>query len=239
MNKKETIYKYLKLTKTFISGIKTKLLKYLNRIYETIKSLYVKCEIKVKFIKHRTIILSIIASAILLTFIGVTIINRDKSVVKVCESTIDYNKGIGLTFYVGKDGKTINKIQKNDTVSLGFIENNLTKENSKEILEEYKTNVKFIYEDTLSKYGDLEWFSVEIIEEEDMIKSIYTFNVNSKKFDYDKYKTLIEEFSLEYYYDIDEGKFIYDEAKFLSKNTPLGNIENISCYTEEQIKNAN
>ena len=56
----------------------------------------------------------------------------------VCESSVDYNKGIGYTFYVGHNGKNIDTIEKNDTVSLKFIKKNLGEENAKQILEEYK-----------------------------------------------------------------------------------------------------
>ena len=63
---------------------------------------------------------------------------RDKSEVRVCESTTSYNKGIGFTFYIGADGQTITAIEKNDKVSLDFIKKNVTEENAKQILEEYK-----------------------------------------------------------------------------------------------------
>lgn len=161
--------------------------------------------------------------------------NRDKSVVKICESSIDYNKGIGLTFHVGKDGKTVEIIEKNDTVSLDFIKKNLTDENSKKILTEYKKNAKFFYEDTMKKYKGIPWFTAEIEENDNMIKAIYKFNVADKSFDYDKYKNLLEEFSLQYYYDINEKKFIYDEEVYLSKNTPLGNIENVTCTSGKEL----
>lgn len=162
-----------------------------------------------------------------------------KSAIMICESSVEYNKGIGLTFYIENDGKTIEKIEKNDTVSLEFIENNLEVENSEEILEEYKKNVKFIYENTMEKYKDVKWFDAELIEEDSFIKTIYTFDVSHRDFDYEKYKSLLEEFSLEYYYNIEEEKFIYDEMSFLSSNTPLGNIKNIICYDSTQKNDEN
>ena len=177
---------------------------------------------------------------LLISFTGILIydyINLDKSVIKVCESSIDYNKGIGLTFYVSSDGKTIEKIEKNDTVTLEFIEKNMnTGENTEKILEEYKKNLKFIYDATLEKYKDVEWFSASLVEDEGMVKTKYIFDVSNPDFDYDKYKDLISEFALEYYYDMEKHMFIYDEDEFLSGNTPLGTISEVGCHTAEVIQ---
>lgn len=186
-------------------------------------------------VKKNKKFLIVIAAVVIMAICGgsYAYIHRDKSAVKICESTIDYNKGIGLTFYVGKDGKTIDKIEKVDTVSLEFIKKNLSEEDAQEILKEYKTNAKFLYEDTLNKYKDVSWFKADIYETDGLMRTTYTFDVASKDFNYDKYKSLIEEFSLEYYYNKEEGKFIYNEEEFLSPNTPLGNIESVGCYTGE------
>lgn len=154
---------------------------------------------------------------------------QDHSKVMVCESTTSYNKGIGLTFYLDKDGETIEKIEKSDKVSLDFIKNNLTTENTEQILEEYKENVKFLYDDTVETYKDVKWFSADLKEDDDYIQTIYTFDVSDEDFNYEKYKSLLSEFSLDYYYDSTAGKFVYNEEKFLSDSTPLGNIESVAC----------
>lgn len=219
--------KFIETLKRVLSSIKKLLNKILNK--ENLNK-----ENLLHFAKKYKIYL--IAIAVVIVAIGggcYAYSHRDKSAVKVCESTIDYNKGIGLTFYVGKDGETIDKIEKVDTVSLEFIKKNLSEENAQEILNEYKTNAKFLYEDTLNKYKDVSWFKADIHEEDGMMRTTYTFDVSSKDFNYDKYKSLIEEFSLEYYYNKDAGKFIYNEEEFLSQNTPLGNIESVGCYTSE------
>ena len=160
-------------------------------------------------------------------------INRDQSAIKVCESSIDYNKGIGLTFYVGKDGKTIDKIEKNDTVSIDFIKNNLTddEKNSEKILEEYKKKAEELFDLTVEKYQNIPWFAAEIEQDESYIHIKYSFNISHESFNYEEHEDLIKEFALQYYYNTDESKFIFDEAVYLSENTPLGNIDKITCST--------
>lgn len=182
-------------------------------------------------IPNKAIIVSLLVGG--LFFSGCMLyINRDKSMVKVCESRFDYNKGIGLTFYVGKDGRTIDKIEKNDTVSLDFIEANLTKdkESSKKILDEYKKNAEFFFNETVEKYKDISWLSANLEKKDNYIKAVYTFDVSHKDFNFDKYKNVLEEFSLQYYFNKEEKKFIYDETVLLSDKTPLGTIENVGCY---------
>ena len=139
---------------------------------------------------------------------------RDKSEVRVCESTTSYNKGIGFTFYIGADGQTITAIEKNDKVSLDFIKKNVTEENAKQILEEYKK---------------LDFFSSDIKVKSDSISTKYRFDVNSKKFKYKKYEAMMNDFGLNYYYNEDLGKFVYNEEQFLSASTPLGGIDNVKC----------
>lgn len=154
---------------------------------------------------------------------------RDKSEVRVCESTTSYNKGIGFTFYIGDDGQTITAIEKNDKVSLDFIKKNVTEENAKQILEEYKKNVKSTYEENVEKYKKLDFFSSDIKVKSDSISTKYRFDVSSKKFKYKKYEAMMNDFGLNYYYNEDLGKFVYNEEQFLSASTPLGGIDNVQC----------
>lgn len=154
---------------------------------------------------------------------------RDKSEVRVCESTTSYNKGIGFTFYIGADGQTITAIEKNDKVSLDFIKKNVTEENTKQILEEYKKNVKSTYEENVEKYKKLDFFSSDIKVKSDSISTKYRFDVSSKKFKYKKYEAMMNDFGLNYYYNEDLGKFVYNEEQFLSASTPLGGIDNVQC----------
>lgn len=154
---------------------------------------------------------------------------RDKSEVRVCESTTSYNKGIGFTFYIGADGQTITAIEKNDKVSLDFIKKNVTEENAKQILEEYKKNVKSTYEENVEKYKKLDFFSSDIKVKSDSISTKYRFDVSSKKFKYKKYEAMMNDFGLNYYYNEDLGKFVYNEEQFLSASTPLGGIDNVKC----------
>lgn len=154
---------------------------------------------------------------------------RDKSEVRVCESTTSYNKGIGFTFYIGADGQTITAIEKNDKVSLDFIKKNVTEENAKQILEEYKKNVKSTYEENVEKYKKLDFFSSDIKVKSDSISTKYRFDVSSKKFKYKKYEAMMNDFGLNYYYNEDLGKFVYNEEQFLSASTPLGGIDNVQC----------
>lgn len=154
---------------------------------------------------------------------------RDKSEVRVCESTTSYNKGIGFTFYIGADGQTITAIEKNDKVSLDFIKKNVTEENTKQILEEYKKNVKSTYEENVEKYKKLDFFSSDIKVKSDSISTKYRFDVSSKKFKYKKYEAMMNDFGLNYYYNEDLGKFVYNEEQFLSASTPLGGIDNVKC----------
>lgn len=154
---------------------------------------------------------------------------RDKSEVRVCESTTSYNKGIGFTFYIGDDGQTITAIEKNDKVSLDFIKKNVTEENAKQILEEYKKNVKSTYEENVEKYKNLDFFSSDIKVKSDSISTKYRFDVSSKKFKYKKYEAMMNDFGLNYYYNEDLGKFVYNEEQFLSASTPLGGIDNVKC----------
>lgn len=154
---------------------------------------------------------------------------RDKSEVRVCESTTSYNKGIGFTFYIGDDGQTITAIEKNDKVSLDFIKKNVTEENAKQILKEYKKNVKSTYEENVEKYKNLDFFSSDIKVKSDSISTKYRFDVSSKKFKYKKYEAMMNDFGLNYYYNEDLGKFVYNEEQFLSASTPLGGIDNVKC----------
>lgn len=154
---------------------------------------------------------------------------KDKSEVRVCESTTSYNKGIGFTFYIGADGQTITAIEKNDKVSLDFIKKNVTEENTKQILEEYKKNVKSTYEENVEKYKKLDFFSSDIKVKSDSISTKYRFDVSSKKFKYKKYEAMMNDFGLNYYYNEDLGKFVYNEEQFLSASTPLGGIDNVKC----------
>ena len=154
---------------------------------------------------------------------------KDKSEVRVCESTTSYNKGIGFTFYIGADGQTITAIEKNDKVSLDFIKKNVTEENTKQILEEYKKNVKSTYEENVEKYKKLDFFSSDIKVKSDSISTKYRFDVSSKKFKYKKYEAMMNDFGLNYYYNEDLGKFVYNEEQFLSASTPLGGIDNVQC----------
>lgn len=154
---------------------------------------------------------------------------KDKSEVRVCESTTSYNKGIGFTFYIGADGQTITAIEKNDKVSLDFIKKNVTEENTKQILEEYKKNVKSSYEENVEKYKKLDFFSSDIKVKSDSISTKYRFDVSSKKFKYKKYEAMMNDFGLNYYYNEDLGKFVYNEEQFLSASTPLGGIDNVKC----------
>ena len=96
-------------------------------------------EPKERSINIKRVILLLLALVLVVGGIGGGVyffLHRDQSAVMVCESQTDYNKGIGLTFYLGEDGKTIEQIDKVDTVSLDFISNNLNTENTKEIFDE-------------------------------------------------------------------------------------------------------
>ena len=168
---------------------------------------------------------------------GVTFIGRDKSFTKVCESTTDYNKGIGYTFYVGHDGKTIDTIEKDDTVSLDFIKKNLGKENAEQILEEYKKKTQQTYKDTVEKYSKYDFFDSSIKVSKDKIAVKYRIRVADESFNYKKNKTILDEFGMTYFYNADKKQFVYDEDAFLSDKIPLGSIENVEChYSSKTIK---
>ncbi len=157
---------------------------------------------------------------------------RDKSAVYVCESQTSYNKGVGTTFYVGKDGKTIEVIENVNTVTLDFISNNMDvdEESSKKILEEYKENLRDSFRKSQDKYKDYSWLSGTIEETDSSIKVVYAFDVADEAFDYSAYqadKDLSKQFPLEYYWNEEEGKFIYNESKILGTDNPLSQIENV------------
>lgn len=160
--------------------------------------------------------------------------HRDQSVTKVCESNISYNKGIGYTFYVGKDGKTIDTIEKNDTVSLNFIKKNLGDENAEQILSEYKNKTKESYETVVDKYKKYSWFSSDIKITKKKVAVNYRIRVSDETFSYKKYEDVMSEFGMTYFYDQDKKAFIYDESSFLSTQIPLGSIEGVQCYTSDK-----
>lgn len=161
---------------------------------------------------------------------GVAFMGRDKSFTKVCESTTEYNKGIGYTFYVGHDGKTIDTIEKDDTVSLDFIKKNLGKENAEQILEEYKKKTQQTYKDTVEKYSKYDFFDSSIKVSKDKVAVKYRIRVADEKFSYKKNKDILDEFGMTYFYNADKKQFVYDEDAFLSDKIPLGSIENVECH---------
>lgn len=183
-------------------------------------------------INIKRVILLLLALVLVIGGIGGGVyffLHRDQSAVMVCESQTDYNKGIGLTFYLGEDGKTIEQIDKVDTVSLDFISNNLNTENTEEIFAEYKKSMEEQFNQTVEKYKSYGWFSANLDNQDDYIRTTYSFDVSSKDFKYGDVEEMMKEFTLDYYYNTDEKAFIYDEAKFLDTSTPLGSIENVQC----------
>ena len=195
-------------------------------------------EPKERSINIKRVILLLLALVLVVGGIGGGVyffLHRDQSAVMVCESQTDYNKGIGLTFYLGEDGKTIEQIDKVDTVSLDFISNNLNTENTEEIFAEYKKSMEEQFNQTVEKYKSYSWFHATLDNQDDYIKTTYSFNVGSKDFKYEDVEEMMKEFTLDYYYNKDEKAFIYDEAKFLDTSTPLGSIENVQC-TKTDIK---
>lgn len=96
-------------------------------------------------------------------------------------------------------------------------------------MEEYKKNVKSTYEENVEKYKKLDFFSSDIKVKSDSISTKYRFDVSSKKFKYKKYEAMMNDFGLNYYYNEDLGKFVYNEEQFLSASTPLGGIDNVKC----------
>lgn len=172
----------------------------------------------------------IACSAVLVGGLGTwALVGRDRSKTMVCESTVDYNKGIGYTFYLGRNGKSIDTIEKNDTVSLKFIKKNLGEENAQQILDEYKKKTTDTYNQTVEKYKKYSFFSSEIKETDSQIVVNYRIRVADENFSYQKYKDILEDFGMVYFYDSDTDSFTYNEDKFLSEDIPLGSIEDVSC----------
>ena len=160
---------------------------------------------------------------------GAAFITRDQSKTMVCESSVDYNKGIGYTFYVGHNGKDIDTIEKNDTVSLKFIKKNLGEENAKQILEEYKKKTEESYKNTVEKYSKYSFFDSDIKITKDKVAVNYRIRVADESFSYTKYKDVLDEFGMSYFYNAQKDAFIYDETEFLSEDIPLGSIEDVAC----------
>lgn len=175
-------------------------------------------------------IAAIACSVVLVAGLGTwALVGRDRSRTMVCESTVDYNKGIGYTFYLGRNGKTIDTIEKNDTVSLKFIEKNLGEGNAQQILDEYKKKTTDTYNQTVEKYKKYSFFSSEIKETDSKIVVNYRIRVADENFSYQKYKDVLEDFGMAYFYDSDTDSFTYNEENFLSKDIPLGSIEDVGC----------
>lgn len=160
---------------------------------------------------------------------GAAFITRDQSKTMVCESSVDYNKGIGYTFYVGHNGKNIDTIEKNDTVSLKFIKKNLGEENAKQIFEEYKKKTEESYKNTVEKYSKYSFFDSDIKITKDKVAVNYRIRVADESFSYTKYKDVLDEFGMSYFYNAQKNAFIYDETEFLSDDIPLGSIEDVAC----------
>lgn len=160
---------------------------------------------------------------------GAAFITRDQSKTMVCESSVDYNKGIGYTFYVGHNGRDIDTIEKNDTVSLKFIKKNLGEENAKQILEEYKKKTEESYKNTVEKYSKYSFFDSDIKITKDKVAVNYRIRVADESFSYTKYKDVLDEFGMSYFYNAQKDAFIYDETEFLSEDIPLGSIEDVAC----------
>lgn len=192
---------------------------------------------KLKELVHKSNKAKVIIGLLVVLIPGVCVIgymHRDQSVTKVCESNISYNKGIGYTFYVGHDGKTIDTIEKNDTVSLSFIKKNLGDENAEEILSEYKNKTKESYETVTKKYKKYSWFSSDIQITKKKVVVNYRIKVSDKTFSYKKYEDVMSEFGMTYFYNQDKKAFIYDESAFLSTQIPLGSIEGVQCYSSDK-----
>ena len=133
---------------------------------------------------------------------GAAFITRDQSKTMVCESSVDYNKGIGYTFYVGHNGKDIDTIEKNDTES---------------------------YKNTVEKYSKYSFFDSDIKITKDKVAVNYRIRVADESFSYTKYKDVLDEFGMSYFYNAQKDAFIYDETEFLSEDIPLGSIEDVAC----------
>lgn len=188
-------------------------------------------ETATKILRNTNRKIAVIAcSVVLVAGLGTwALVGRDRSRTMVCESTVDYNKGIGYTFYLGRNGKTIDTIEKNDTVSLKFIEKNLGEGNAQQILDEYKKKTTDTYNQTVEKYKKYSFFSSEIKETDSKIVVNYRIRVADENFSYQKYKDVLEDFGMAYFYDSDTDSFTYNEGKFLSKDIPLGSIEDVGC----------
>lgn len=165
---------------------------------------------------------------------SIAFLNRDQSKTMVCESAVDYNKGIGYTFYVGRNGKDIDTIEKNDTVSLKFIKKNLGEENAQQILEEYKKKTEESYKATVAKYSKYSFFDSDIKTTKDKVAVNYRIRVADDSFSYKKYKDVLDEFGMSYFYNAQKDAFIYDEDSFLSEDIPLGSIEDVACHVSKK-----
>lgn len=148
--------------------------------------------------------------------------HRDRSAIMVCESTVPYNQGIGVTFHVGEDGKTITSMDKKDTVTLDFLKENLGTDNPEEIMASYQPEFRKNYEDLAKKYSEYSWITSEINSDDTMIQHIFHVNVSDPTFDYETAKPVLEELGLQYYYNEEAGAFIYDENEILKPYTGLG-----------------
>ena len=169
---------------------------------------------------------------------GFFYLNKPTPTIKVCESANEINKGIGFTFHLADDGRTIEVIEKNDTISLDFIKKNLTNGNSEEaqeILAKYKNDSRKTIDDLKEKYKNVPEFKIEVVDTDEKFQITYIFNVETEEFlKREECPELMDLFGLTYYFNTKEGAFIFDEEEFLSSKTPLGNIENVECQSKEK-----
>lgn len=175
-----------------------------------------------------------IAVGILVIIIGCittsVIQQKYKRVTYTCESSISYNKGIGINFEV--ENNEIKAIIKRDTVTKEFIRQNLKDIDLNAAFEAYKTASQKTFEEMAKTYKENKQFSMSYDAKDDNIVLEYRVNVGSEDFDFEKSKELLTELDLLHYYDKESKRFIYDEEKFL-KDSPLSTIPKVSCNKSE------
>lgn len=158
---------------------------------------------------------------------------KDLSAVMVCESSVEANRGNGYVFTVGEDGQTINQIEKQTTMSLDFIRENLGEDGAKEILENYRPKFKEQYEQINNSLSQYEWFTASLEEGEDEFAAVYTVNTAAEGFDYETLKDQLTALSLDNFYNSEKHAFLYDQEEFLKPGSILFD-ETIGCHKQEE-----
>ena len=96
-------------------------------------------------------------------------------------------------------------------------------------IEEYKKKTEESYKNTVEKYSKYSFFDSDIKITKDKVAVNYRIRVADESFSYTKYKDVLDEFGMSYFYNAQKDAFIYDETEFLSDDIPLGSIEDVAC----------